>query len=172
MKKTFLAAALLALWLGQPGKARAIGFAIPIPGLCGGYRIEGGGSLKWYLRVYRTCSPCGHGGGYAYPGGAGCGPGGLCPGEYPYPGPYMYHPSSFGYPFGHGPGVAGYGGFAAPAPWFHYWPVEAHAQGLTPVSYPYWPQTGAPVSPVAPVPPPGSTFPPPPVPERPNNSRS
>ena len=53
---------------------------------------------------------------------------------------------------GCGPCGYGGGGGAAPlAPWYLYWPMNAHFQVPAPMAYPYWPAPQAPLGAVAPV---------------------
>jgi hypothetical protein len=64
---------------------------------------------------FSTCGPCG-GCGFG-PGGYGCGAG--------------FHPA--------GPGGAQL------APWYLYWPMDAHFQVPAPMTYPFWPSPMAPL---------------------------
>lgn len=41
-------------------------------------------------------------------------------------------------------GPCGSCGPSGPYPWYTYWPMEAHFQTPTPITYPYWPQVQTP----------------------------
>jgi hypothetical protein len=47
---------------------------------------------------------------------------------------------------GCGSGGCGYGDFGG-APWYSYWPLEAHFQVPAPTNYPFWPSPMAPMAP-------------------------
>jgi hypothetical protein len=46
---------------------------------------------------------------------------------------------------GCGSGGGGYGGGYGGAPWYTYWPLEAHFQVPAPTGYPFWPSPMAPM---------------------------
>src|SRR5207302_9663105 len=48
---------------------------------------------------------------------------------------------------GGGGGFGGGGGGGGGAPWYSYWPLEAHFQVPAPTGYPYWPSPMAPMMP-------------------------
>ena len=43
------------------------------------------------------------------------------------------------------PGGPGYGGGGQLAPWYNYWPLQAHFNAPAPTGYPYWPAPQAPL---------------------------